>query len=849
MSIADTISSMETNLSNAYDSVNAKGGTLPANKNLQNLSNSISSIPSGGAELPEINSVRKGTLWYAQDETEGFDTSNPIVAITQNTNEQNIVQIFDGQLVCYQGLDKYRYKNGQWEQALTSVPDYEIYGYKRYYIKGNLYQPYYDTANQTYGTFVAVGDGAGGFAGWGNVTFTNTPEDGRNVWHKGDKIYYSDGLTQWEYDYQAEDWVTKSWTNVSDFDGKYVWTDGNEYYYSDGTVHYVLENNEWVAKTWNYNVNGLDIWTDGVDTYYSNDTIQKKLVDGQWTDVTFTYIYQTVNHTANFYGRAMIQWGNAIYGQVSFDEIDDTDPNDPQTITTNLWLRNNNGLDLKTSVRTNKVGDNTNNENSVVFTLGNVDSALQTLNNGNIGGGGVLITKTITENGVYNAIDDGASGYSSVDVQVSGGGGGGNENALLAGEVTAYTGTGTSLRDSAFIDYQGLTSVNMPNCTDVGTSAFSNCGDLSIVSMPLFSNGGDAIFRGCYNLTSVNFPSLTSIPTECFAECGLTSYDFTNVEVVGDGAFSGCYNLSTFTNLGNVREIQTNAFVSNPNFTGTLSLANTEVVSGFAGTLIDALDLPSAIEIGENAFADTQLSGTISLPNVTSIGGSAFARCSGITAFSLPLVETVGMEAFLETSITSLSLPACTSIEGSICRENYGLTSVSLPLCTYIGEGSFVNCSSLTSVTMPSVEEIHFGAFSGTGLSGSMTLSNCTHVLGEAFSNCDFTTVILPSILFMGNNAFGNNTNLTTVALGSAGEQIENLEFGVFNGCTSLDVVQFKSSTPPQYMEDCFDGSGIADFSMGSTSSIQIPAGSLSAYTQAFNDFGLSAYITKLVQV
>ena len=42
---------------------------------------------------------------------------------------------------------------------------------------------------------------------------------------------------------------------------------------------------------------------------------------------------------------------------------------------------------------------------------------------GGTGGGSVLITKSITQNGNYNATDDGADGYSSVSVSVSGGGG------------------------------------------------------------------------------------------------------------------------------------------------------------------------------------------------------------------------------------------------------------------------------------------------------------------------------------------------------------------------------------------------------------------------------------------
>ena len=53
MSIASTIASMQTNLSNAYDKVNDKGGTLPANKNLQNLADAIDSISGGVSTEPQ----------------------------------------------------------------------------------------------------------------------------------------------------------------------------------------------------------------------------------------------------------------------------------------------------------------------------------------------------------------------------------------------------------------------------------------------------------------------------------------------------------------------------------------------------------------------------------------------------------------------------------------------------------------------------------------------------------------------------------------------------------------------------------------------------------------------------
>lgn len=54
------------------------------------------------------------------------------------------------------------------------------------------------------------------------------------------------------------------------------------------------------------------------------------------------------------------------------------------------------------------------------------------------GGGSTLITKSITQNGTYNAQDDSADGYSQVTVNVSGGGGAGIELLFTASENSVY---------------------------------------------------------------------------------------------------------------------------------------------------------------------------------------------------------------------------------------------------------------------------------------------------------------------------------------------------------------------------------------------------------------------------
>lgn len=44
MSVATEISKLQTNLMDAYSSIESKGGTLPENQNFDNLSTSIESI-------------------------------------------------------------------------------------------------------------------------------------------------------------------------------------------------------------------------------------------------------------------------------------------------------------------------------------------------------------------------------------------------------------------------------------------------------------------------------------------------------------------------------------------------------------------------------------------------------------------------------------------------------------------------------------------------------------------------------------------------------------------------------------------------------------------------------------
>ena len=48
MSVATELTKLNTNIKNAYDEIQTKGGTIPQNKNTDNLATAINSIPAGG---------------------------------------------------------------------------------------------------------------------------------------------------------------------------------------------------------------------------------------------------------------------------------------------------------------------------------------------------------------------------------------------------------------------------------------------------------------------------------------------------------------------------------------------------------------------------------------------------------------------------------------------------------------------------------------------------------------------------------------------------------------------------------------------------------------------------------
>ena len=317
-------------------------------------------------------------------------------------------------------------------------------------------------------------------------------------------------------------------------------------------------------------------------------------------------------------------------------------------------------------------------------------------------GGGTLIEKTIMENGTYNAVDDGADGYSTVNVEV--------ENSYTAednGKVvnnqalvtqTAYPNTITENDTYDTTNYNSIT-VNVSGggsssvvaiCTfsfsehqflfedeseTIGDDVFYNLDELTSVTIPnSVTSIGNSAFQECYSLETVTFEansSLESIGGDAFWYCQqLTSITIPNsVTSIGDYAFHNCSTLPSITIPSNVTSIGNSAFQD------CISL---ETVTFEANSSLES--------IGSYVFNSCHALTSITIPSsVTSIGDYAFDGCQNL--------ETVTFEA--NSSLESIGNRAFS--------ECYALTSITIPSgVTSIGSDAIYDCISLETVTFES---------------------------------------------------------------------------------------------------------------------------------------------------
>lgn len=182
------------------------------------------------------------------------------------------------------------------------------------------------------------------------------------------------------------------------------------------------------------------------------------------------------------------------------------------------------------------------------------------------GGGGstpVLISKNITANGVYNAADDNADGFSSVYVAVDVGIALDQLLARTSPSGNIISDTATTIAQWCFYGWDsGLTSIRCKNVVSCGNGAFTYSSFETICLPSVVLGNNNKPFESCNNLKTLVIGTVASNNGSFSKMCvKLEKIDITN-GTISNYAFQNCSVINTIILRSSaIQGIDSNTFV------------------------------------------------------------------------------------------------------------------------------------------------------------------------------------------------------------------------------------------------------------------------------------------------
>lgn len=333
--------------------------------------------------------------------------------------------------------------------------------------------------------------------------------------------------------------------------------------------------------------------------------------------------------------------------------------------------------------------------------------------------------------------------------------------------------------------------------TEIGVDAFSVCTSLETVTLPeSLQKIGEGAFEYCSSLSEIRIPE--------------------NVTVIGQRAFHCCKKLASVTIPAGVTEIDYATF-------------------SYCEELSTVVIPETVTKIGKCAFQNCGFS-SINIPaTVKETDYRAFAGCHSMQKATIS-VETVGEQTFY--SCDALTEVVFTSevktIGGGAFHSCTALAEIKIPdNVTSIGDGIFTGCRALKKAVFEggTVKKSTLGnpALQELIISGSATL-DVSFTAGYSKSTLETVKIGKGEI---GNSAFSNCTNLTTVELGEGvtsigtsaflkctklpsitiGNGVTSIGTSAFNGCTALTNANIgRGAIGANAFQDC---SSLANVTLG----------------------------------
>lgn len=361
------------------------------------------------------------------------------------------------------------------------------------------------------------------------------------------------------------------------------------------------------------------------------------------------------------------------------------------------------------------------------------------------------------------------------------------------------------INKEAFYGCSILETINFPaKLTSVGDNAFRSCLSLELDNLPnsLLYVGREAFCD--VPLQALKLDRKVEIGAGAFSNTPITEIEMaTPCDSILGETFSNCPNLTKITIGEGLKYIGYNAFSNSPvkeaNLPSTLCDISSNAFRGYSSycPFINDIQPENHIRyVGKVAYlcVDKNLEEYTIKEGTVTLADNLFESWLGnATTFHIPAsVEQIGNRAFAYTQIKALpEMPGLKRIGGEAFYGCKNLKKLTIPeTVEYIGGGAFYGCSNIWSLTYNAINaECERFMEPNAPLEKIVIGDKVRRLPRGIFSGREFTEVALPACLErIDESAFYGCKNLTTINLS---DSIRYIGDNAFYGCSSLKNIHW----------------------------------------------------------
>ena len=348
----------------------------------------------------------------------------------------------------------------------------------------------------------------------------------------------------------------------------------------------------------------------------------------------------------------------------------------------------------------------------------------------------------------------------------------------------------------AFSHNDKITSVNLPNVTEVGDYGFGSSKNISSITLGTLSKIGEYAFFETAITTHPAITTETQMGKYAFSHSALTSVTIPDGMTVPEGAFSECLKLENVT-IGNDVTLEDFAFSTDKDNVFKVKNFDEDGEKYFYYVFehsLKTVTIGDNAVIGKNAFSGAASLETVNLGANAQIGYMAFYNNCSLKNIDLSKATVIDDYAFsgdvyyicLDDSMTVGAIDS-----NGFYRYTYHAPQIlkaDLSAATKIGSYAFAYCRQMTDVVLGSqITELPEYAFAGCNALANINLGAVTKIGDYAFiENKSLASVDMSAAETIGEYAFVYCDNLTQVTLGEA---VTDIGEGAFSYCKKLSTV------------------------------------------------------------